>query len=288
MEDTVRQELLAKTKQALDADDWNAVECIWRPWIEQGDAEFQLGYHYLWCNAHKDDPTRERMEALVDSAAAKDHPDAIWFFAERLLDSQQETTSESERLLLRAGQLGSVKAQARLAEMYATGDWSWPVDLVKAAHWYRLAAEAGDAGSQYELGFMLLLGEGEHKNTIEGLMWLERAGELGNPSACRLLADCYENGHHGVPLDAAKAALWRNRLEEYERLHPLGPYLRYRAEDVISKPAVALFMAIEGVTGFGYVEGHYEIDVYFDPARITPAELDEKVRAVGIVARRAT
>jgi len=49
MEEHIRQELLAKTKQALDADDWNAVEHLWRPWIEQGntEAEYQLAYHYL-------------------------------------------------------------------------------------------------------------------------------------------------------------------------------------------------------------------------------------------------
>ena len=54
-------------------------------------------------------------------------------------------------------------------------------------------------------------------------MWLERAAELGSNDACKLLADCYENGSFDVPLDAAKVALWRDRLEEYERLHPPSP-----------------------------------------------------------------
>ena len=39
MEETLRQELLAETKRALDADDWDAVARLWQPWIEQGDAE---------------------------------------------------------------------------------------------------------------------------------------------------------------------------------------------------------------------------------------------------------
>ena len=105
--------------------------------------------------------------------------------------------------------------------MYATGDCvSGLLDLAKAARWYRLAAEGGDTESQYDLGLMLLLGEGEPKNTEEGLMWLERAGERGDTAVCRLLVDCYESGYCGVPLDAEKAARWRNRLEEYERLHP--------------------------------------------------------------------
>lgn len=51
MEETLRQELLAKTKQALDSEDWSAVEGLWQPWVEQRDteAEYQLAYHYLWC-----------------------------------------------------------------------------------------------------------------------------------------------------------------------------------------------------------------------------------------------
>ena len=233
MDKALRHELLAKTKHALDADDWNAVERIWQPSIEQGEAEaeFQLGYHYLRFAAHEDDSATERMEALVRSAAAKDHADALWFLASRLQHSQQGTTPESERLLLRAGELGSVNAQGLLGCLYATGDCSWPMDLAKAAAWYRRAAERGDRSAQYELGFMLLLGEGEPKNTDEGLLWLERAGELGNTDACKLLADCYEKEAFDVPLNAAKAARWRDRLEEYERRCPSSPHVRYNLEE---------------------------------------------------------
>src|SRR6266478_2952160 len=165
MEEHIRQELLAKTKQALDADDWNAVEHLWRPWIEQGDteAEYQLAYHYLWCTPCEDDATCDRMKELIRDAAAKDHPDAIWFLVTRQTHPR-ETNSEFQRLLLRAGQLGSVNAQRELGVNYATGDWCGPKDLAEAARWYRLAAGKGHAESQYDLGFMLLLGEGEPKN----------------------------------------------------------------------------------------------------------------------------
>ena len=81
MEETLRLKLLAKTKQALDADDWNTVEQLWQPWVEQGDpeAKYQLAYHYLWCSPCDDEATIERMNELLRDAAAKDHPDAIWF-----------------------------------------------------------------------------------------------------------------------------------------------------------------------------------------------------------------
>ena len=42
------------------------------------------------------------------------------------------------------------------------------------------------------------------------------------------------------------------------------------------------------MTGVGYIEEDRAINVSFDPALITPAELDEKVRAAGIGAIRMT
>jgi hypothetical protein len=118
MEETLREVLLAKTKRALDADDWDAVARLRQPWIEEGDAEaeFQLAYHYLWCTPCEDDATTERMEALLRDAAAKEYPDAIWFLATHLT-RPREANRELERLLLRAGQLGSVNAQRELGVM---------------------------------------------------------------------------------------------------------------------------------------------------------------------------
>src|SRR5262245_3151776 len=109
MEEILRQELLARTKQALETDDWNAVVRLWQPWTDQGDAEaeYQLAYHYLRCTPCDDDATSAHMKDLLIAAAAKDHPDAIWLLATRELDSP-ETNPEFERELLRAGRLGSV------------------------------------------------------------------------------------------------------------------------------------------------------------------------------------
>jgi hypothetical protein len=285
MEKDVRQDLLAKTKQALDADDWDAVERLWRPWVQQGDpeAEYQLAYHYLWCTPCDDDATRNSMEALLKDAAANDHPDAIWLLAGR--ESQDwETDLNYAQQLLRAGELGSVNAQRQLGAAYATGEWSGPKDLAEAMRWYRLAAEQGEAEAQYDLGFMLLLGEGGPKNAQEGLMWLERAGELGEDNAFRLLLDCYENGYCDVPVDAAKASLWRGRLEEYDRLHPPRPSRRYSIEAEVSRSSLDCLLDIEGVSGFGFMAGDKRFSVYYEPAQITPAQLDERIRAAGLAA----
>ncbi len=284
MEETLRRELLAKTKQALDADDWSAVERLWDPWIQQGEAEaeYQLAYHYLWCTPCDDDATRDRMRELVKAAAAKDHADAIWFLAGR-----QTEDPEFERQLLRAGQLGSANAQRQLGVAYATGEWFGRKDLAEAARWYRLGAQQGHAECQHDLGFMLLLGEGGPKNVEEGLMWLERAGEGGEYKAFQLLADCYENGYCDAPVNAAKAGLWRGRMEEWQRLNPPLPSRRYTIEGTATHSSLECLWDIEGVTGFTFMTGSNEFSVCYEPEVITPAQLDEQVRAAGLPATPA-
>jgi TPR repeat protein len=136
--------------------------------------------------------------------------------------------------------------------MYATGEWTGPQDLAEAARWYRLAAENGEAESQYDLGFMLLLGEEAPKSVEEGLMWLERASGQGECGAFKLLADCYERGYCDVPVDAAKALLWRARMEEPERV------------------------------GFTFMSADNRFSVCYEPSLITPAQLDEEIRAAGL------
>jgi hypothetical protein len=129
---------------------------------------------------------------------------------------------------------------------------------------------------------MLLLGEGGPKNTEEGLMWLERAGELGEYAAFRLLADCYETGYCDVPLDAGKAALWRSRLEEHERLHPPKPSRHYRIEGALDISSLRCLSEIAGVTGFAFLGGDNQFSVDYEPGLITPTQLDEEIRAAGL------
>jgi hypothetical protein len=287
MEDALRRELVAKTKQVLHAGDWSSVEQLWQPWIDQGDAdaEYELAFHYLCSTPCEDEAVRERMIELLRDAEAKDHPDAIWFLATRQPEPWK-TNPDFERLLLRAGHLGSVNAQRMLGVMYATGEWSGPTDLAEARRWYRLAAERGESESQYDLGFMLLLGQGGPKQVDEGLRWVERAGEAGESNAYRLLADCYTNGYCDVPADAAKAALWQNRLDEYDRELPESePSRHYTLENVVHHSSeLDCLWDIEGVTGFTVITPGNVFVVHYDADMITPAELDEKVRAVGLPA----
>jgi hypothetical protein len=122
------------------------------------------------------------------------------------------------REYLRASVLNSANAQMHLGVFYATGDfgdWERP-DLKnerKAVRWYTAAAQQGLPEAQYNLGFMILLGEGTLPNAERSLHWLEMAGHGGSEEAAKLLGDLYDGWGQGrgVQRDGDRAAYWRAR-----------------------------------------------------------------------------
>ena len=118
--------------------------------------------------------------------------------------------------------LGDSDACHYLGARYATGDdGEWPKqDLRAAVRWYRLGADRGDAGCQYDLGFMVLLGEGTPRDHRAGVRLLEQAASQGFCEAIRLLADVFASGGYGVPADPAEAERWSRRLAEHLAAHP--------------------------------------------------------------------
>ena len=218
MEEALKEKLLQETGLAAKAEDWDAVVRIWRRWADEGDAEaqFQIAYHYLFEGLGEEDrQTHDEMVSLLRSAAAQDHADAMyWLYVET---HSGEQDAKADALLLKAGMSGSIWAQRELGALYATGWWTGPKDPVEGARWYRRAAERGHAEAQYNLGFMILEGEGTEKNVDEGLYWLHLSAEQGEDQAIRLLADAYAGGYFGVPADAEKAAFWNAKLDSNPR-----------------------------------------------------------------------
>lgn len=78
-------------------------------------------------------------------------------------------------------------AMTLLGELYNQG-LGVPVSPVKAAEWYRLAAQRGDAQALASLGLMALEGRGMAKNPAQGRTWLEEAAAKGHPVASYNLA----------------------------------------------------------------------------------------------------
>lgn len=215
MNEQSAKRLVDETTQLLedDATEWTAIEALWRPYVDQGDmdAQFHLADFYLnW--GFDEGPQKDlEMQELLKMAADQNHPDAIYRMSGRYSDGVERDTG-----LLKAGALGSLEAQRDLGALFATGDWTGPRDLVRAAEWYRRAAERGHPDAQYNLGFMCLLGEGVASDPREGLQWLRRSAAQGYEISYHLLADLYRNGYYGVPLDPAEADQWDEKYRQTE------------------------------------------------------------------------
>lgn len=211
MDAQIEKQLVAETKHLIEDDaEWNAVEALWQPFVDQSDVDAQFHLADFYLDYYDEGPSKEtEMKSLLRRAAARGHADATY-----RLRQQYPEGAERDALLLKAGELGSLEAQRDLGALHATGDWTGTRDAVLAAEWYRRAAERGHPDAQYNLGFMILLGEGMEANPNEGLRWLRRSADLGNDCAIRLLADLYRTGVHGVPADDEEARLWQERYRK--------------------------------------------------------------------------
>ena len=116
--------------------------------------------------------------------------------------------------MIEAAESGDLEAQHNLGACYATGDWDGPKDEAEAIMWYTRAADSGHPESQYDLGFMLILGEGTEKDVPKGIWWMEQAATNGETNAARVLSDLYNMGLYGVEPDMGEAIYWKERSGE--------------------------------------------------------------------------
>lgn len=100
-------------------------------------------------------------------------------------------THEERKLVARATK-GVLSAQLDLAVGYATGD-GLRKDLSQSRYWYQKAAEQGESDAAFNLGAMILLGEGGTKSERTAMKWLKHAVALGSSDACILMADVYQS-----------------------------------------------------------------------------------------------
>jgi TPR repeat protein len=106
----------------------------------------------------------------------------------------------------------TANAQFELGCWYNSGhnaDLAFPVELprdfVKAAKWYTLAADRGDADAQFKLGVLHANGDGVAQDWTEAARWQKLAAKQGRVEAQFNLALMYDNGN-GVKRNFAQAA----------------------------------------------------------------------------------
>jgi len=93
------------------------------------------------------------------------------------------------------------------AEAYRQYARKGPDDLRIAAHYYRLAAEKGNAPAAYKLGEMYENGGGVAKSDIDAFTWYRKAADAGDKYGQFRVGWFYQKGL-GVSPDLPEAARW--------------------------------------------------------------------------------
>ncbi|TCV69738.1 SEC-C metal-binding domain-containing protein [Pseudomonas fluorescens] len=187
-------------------------------WFKQGadrdhpDCLYQYGY-YLSEHLNNKAPGQECMgEQYISRAAKTDHPAAVFYLAESVLEGRGSFTRDEVHaleLFERAAKLGYPEAMAQAGAMYASGV-GCEVDDFTAALYILQAARAGVPQVQYNLFVLYMQGKGVMKIESEGIRWLVEAAAQGFPNAVYNLACCIQAGD--VPGRAPSEA-----VAEYER-----------------------------------------------------------------------
>jgi TPR repeat protein len=121
-------------------------------------------------DAAEDAPETTAAPTKIDLGAEK------FWQALLLLESKDPAELAQGRALLQvAADLEYPHAQTLLAECLMTGQYGFPKDQRKAANYYRLAAERGNAFAKVSLGQCLFSGNGVRKNREKAAEWLTAA-----------------------------------------------------------------------------------------------------------------
>jgi TPR repeat protein len=217
------QETLDRARQAIATEDRDTAIALLQPLAAGGnrDAQFLLGSRFF---SNLDLVPIEEALQWLRRASDAGHAEAAYELAlfrssDDGLEYGPPETEEGVRLLVRAGELGCVRAQYDLGALSATGDWAGPKDASIARLWYQRAAEQGNGDAQSNLGAMLLDGEGGAIDEGEGLRWLEAAAAQDEPQALRQLEHIHREGAHGLPVNLTKAEEYHTREEAFWERH---------------------------------------------------------------------
>jgi TPR repeat protein len=137
----------------------------------------------------------------------------LYYDGERV---EQDLNKAEEYLLLAVNQ-GTKKHRQdlfyALAMNYYRGTDKVTKNHVRAAHWFRKAAELGHSSSQVGLAFMLQKGYGVEKNETKSVYWNRKAAENGSSIGKRRLGDMYLYGK-GIEQDISQAIFWYKKSAE--------------------------------------------------------------------------
>ncbi len=118
--------------------------------------------------------------------------------------AQGAVLTAAESAVVESAGWGDEEAQVTLGWMYEIGR-GVAGNPFAAAHWYRMAAEQGNALGQYALAELYISGSGVGRDPAAAARWYRMASDQGHALSRYRLGNLYEKGL-GVPLDYSAAA----------------------------------------------------------------------------------
>ncbi len=144
----------------------------------------------------------EERAALIRAGAEAGVAEAQAVYGQMLLD--QGDLRGGFASFNKAAAQGHLMALNMVGRCYDLG-WGIPVNKVRAAECFRIAAERGLDWGMYNHATALALGDGVPENRAAALTWFEKAAAIGNAKAVNYIGSFHEDGWV-VPRDMAKAA----------------------------------------------------------------------------------
>jgi TPR repeat protein len=126
----------------------------------------------------------------------------------------QHDLEKGQKLILSAAAKGDVDASRVVGQGYLSG-WMGSIDPIRAAKYFRFAADRDDAKAAFFLAVLYSTGRGVAKDDLEADRLTEKAAELGNREALTFVGvrrmQAYAQGISDDPSDALK---WLERATE--------------------------------------------------------------------------
>ncbi len=77
-------------------------------------------------------------------------------------------------------------------------------------------AKKGEGEAQYNLGLMMVIGDGIEKDLKKGIGWMEQAARNGHELSAHVLSIIYREGMYGVKPSRTKAAAWNKKAGSFK------------------------------------------------------------------------
>jgi hypothetical protein len=117
----------------------------------------------------------------------------------------------------KAADKGDISGELHLAGLYRDGNKNFPRDMVQAAEWYSKAADQGDVSAQGTMGTLYSMGQGVQQNYAEAYYWLDLAAAVKGPKQEQYAANRQMIGTH---ITADELADVQDREAKWKAAHP--------------------------------------------------------------------